>query len=386
MSDREDAQRRIVSALAQHVAYLHRTGTAHVNRTHEIIDELGGELARELGERLDNLTPAELQAFARGRYHTSRLRGLRNTIDDWAKALGERIESLGMAELATLADQEAGYMRDLVGQAVDDTLPAAPAAASAALSRPVMGEFVEDMLADLAPATRKRVYSTIRQGISEGQSNSQIIRALRGTQSLQYRDGVLQTTRNAAERVVRTARQHVSNEAYRETYQALGVTHVVWVAQLEGRTCKRCAPLDSRRWKIDDPRPEPPLHPNCRCTTAPSLDGDVMGKRPYVRALKVTGRDGNSKFRSIGNMSKRQREKAGLDVGQVSAKTSFSDWFGRQDARFQREWLGDARYKLYKRGGYSLDKFTDPRHKEYTIDELRQRDSETFAELFGETA
>lgn len=383
MSDREEAQRRIVTALAQHLAYLHRTGTAHINRIHEIIDEAGNDLSRELGDRLDNLTPAELQAFTRGRYHTDRLKGLRNLLDEWVDRLGERIHTLSIEEIEALANQEAEYVRDLMNQAIDDTLPAAPAAASAALSQPVMGEFVEDMLAELPRGTRQRVYSRIRQGIAEGEANGQIIRALRGTKALNFRDGILQTTRNDAERIVRTARQHASNVAYRETYQALGVTNVTWVAQLEGRTCKRCAPLDAKRWRIDEPRPEPPLHPRCRCSIAPSLDGDVMGKRPYVRALKVTGRDGNSKFRSIGNMTKKQRREAGLDVGQVSASTSFGDWFSRQDARFQLEWLGDKRYRLYKDGGYSLDRFTDPRQREYTLEELRRRDRETFSELFG---
>ncbi|MEQ5821282.1 phage minor head protein [Halomonas sp. SCS19] len=386
MSDREDAQRRIVTALAQHVSYLHRTGTAHVNKALAIIDEMSAELPREIGERLDNLTPAELQAFARGRYHTTRLKGLRDAIDRWVSTLGERIKSMSLKELAALADQEAGYVRDLIAQAVEGEIPPAPAVASAALSRPVMGEFVEDMLADIGPATRNRVYSTIRQGVSEGQSNSQIIRALRGTPALKYRDGVLQTTRNNVDNVVRTARQHMSNEAYRETYNALGVTHVVWVAQLEGRTCRRCAPLDGRRWKIDEPHPEPPLHHRCRCSLAPSLDGDFMGQRPYVRALKVKGRDDQAKFRSIGNMTKKQREAAGLEVGQVSAGTTYADWFASQSARYQREWLGDRRYRLYKEGGYSLDRFTDPRQREYTLDELRARDRETFAEVFGEAA
>ena len=111
-----------------------------------------------------------------------------------------------------------------------------------------------------------------------------------------------------------------------------------------------------------------------------------MGQRPYVRALKVKGRDDQAKFRSIGNMTKKQREAAGLEVGQVSAGTTYADWFASQSARYQREWLGDRRYRLYKEGGYSLDRFTDPRQREYTLDELRARDRETFAEVFGEAA
>nr|WP_065240765.1 minor capsid protein [Halomonas elongata] len=372
-----------MTALAQHLAYLHRTGTAHANRVNEIIDETSAKIGQELLDRLDNLTPAELQAFTRGRYHTDRLKGLRNLLDELVDDMGAQIAELTIDEVRELADQEAGYVRDLIAQAVEGNVPAAPAAASAAMSQPVMGEFVKDMLAEIPADTKKRVYSRIRDGIAQGESNAEIIRALRGTKRMNYQDGLLQTTKNDADRVVRTARQHASNVAYRETYQALGVTEVVWVATLEGRTCRRCAPLDGQRWGIDDPHPEPPLHPRCRCSLAPSFDGEVMGKRPYVKAMKVKGRDSEARYRSIGNMTDKQRKKAGLEVGQVSAGTTYADWFSRQSARYQREWLGDKRYALYKKGGYSLDRFTDPRQREYTLDELRARDRETFEELFG---
>lgn len=383
MSDREEAQRRVVAALAQHLAYLHRTGTAHANRVNKIVDEASAKIGQELLDRLDNLTPAELQAFTRGRYHTDRLKGLRNLLDELVDGMGAQITELSIDEVRELADQEAGYVRDLIAQAVEGDVPAAPAAASAAMSQPVMGEFVKDMLAEIPANTKKRVYSRIRDGIAQGESNAEIIRALRGTKRMNYQDGLLQTTKNDADRVVRTARQHASNVAYRETYQALGVTEVVWVATLEGRTCRRCAPLDGQRWGIDDPHPEPPLHPRCRCSLAPSFDGEMMGRRPYVKALKIKGRDGQTGYRSIGNMTDKQREKAGLEVGQVSAGTTYADWFSRQSARYQREWLGDKRYALYKKGGYSLDRFTDPRQREYSLDELRARDRETFEELFG---
>src|SRR5690606_25402150 len=105
--------------------------------------------------------------------------------------------------------------------------------------------------------------------------------------------------------------------------------------------------------------------------------------RPYVRALKVRKRDGSNEFRSIGNMTKKQREAAGLEVGQVKSSTTFGKWFSNQDAEFKREWLGPARHKLYTEGKMPLDRFSDPRGKIYTLDELRQRDAETFKAVFG---
>lgn len=148
---------------------------------------------------------------------------------------------------------------------------------------------------------------------------------------------------------------------------------------------KHCASIDGRRHKVGTNHPRPPYHPNCRTVQAPALDGELIGTRPYVRALKVRGRDGESSFRSIGNMTKRQRERAGLSVGQVQASTNYSGWFGNQDAEFQQQWLGKTRYKLYTEGKYSLDRFVDPLSgKQYTLDELRMRDNETFRQIFGD--
>lgn len=102
-----------------------------------------------------------------------------------------------------------------------------------------------------------------------------------------------------------------------------------------------------------------------------SLDGNIAGKRPYVRA-----------FQPVGKIPKDKRPDD--MIGQVSAKTNYADWFGRQPAGFQKEWLGEKRYALYKQGGYKIDRFVDPlKGKEYTLDQLQARDAETFAQLFG---
>lgn len=382
MTEQEEIQQRLAEVLAQHSSYLHRASTATVNQILTLIDDTGSELAREIHARLDNLSPAELTAFASGRYTTSRLEGLRNVIEAWAEALGSRIDAVFAADGLALAGYEASYMASLLSP--EATAVTGAAVYEAALAQPVLGELVEDMLSGIAERARRQVYSTIRQGVTEGQSSAQIIKALRGTPALSFKDGVLQVAKNQADSIVRTARAHISSAAYDETYRALGVKTLVWSAMLELRTCSRCAPLDGRRFAIDKPHPKNPLHPRCRCTLIPLIADEQMGERPFVRALKVTGRDGNTGYRSIGRMTPKQREAAGLEVGQVSAKTSFAQWFDTLPERFQREWLGPAKFKLYKDGGYTIDRFSDPRNRAYTLDELRQQDAATFRELFGD--
>lgn len=366
--------------MTRHSAYLHRASTATVNKLVRALDTTSGSMMRDIHDRLDNLTPAELMAFSRGKYTTSRLKGLRATIDGWARALGEQIDAEFTADARALAGHEANFARRLIGAS---GAASERAAFDAAMATPVLGEFISTMLSDIPDRAQRQVYATIRQGIAQGQPNDEIIRAIRGTKQLRYKDGILQASRNAIETAVRTARAHISNETYLDQWESLGVEALVWVASLELRTCVICAGLDGKEYAIVESFARPPLHPRCRCAVIPKIDDEMAGKRPFVLAGKVTGRDGESGFRPIGKMTQRQREDAGLKIGQVSAKTSFSQWFDRQPDRFKREWLGPTKFKLYKDGGYKLDRFVDPRNKPYTINELRQRDSETFKEVFG---
>ncbi len=380
------AQRAIVAALAQHAAHNYRASSAVVNAINVEIDRLARELTGALSEHLESLTQAEMQAFLTGKYTTPRLRAMKAEIDGWGAALDQAIKSEWDKSALALAGYEATYVVETMHKALDG-LPKAKVKPDQILTKanraPLFGRFVDDMLSDIAPTQKDRIFASLRQGIAAGESNNQIIRALRGTPSLKYRDGLMQAAKRDVDRLVRTARNHIADVAGEETFDALGVEQVVRVATLEGRTCAACAALDGKVYKRSEPRPPATLHPNCRCRYAPSFDGDLIGNRPYVRALKVRKRDGSNEFRSIGDMTKKQREQAGLDVGQVKASTTFGKWFGGQDAAFKREWLGPARYKLYVEGKLPLERFSDPRGKIYTLDELRQRDAETFKAVFG---
>lgn len=90
----------------------------------------------------------------------------------------------------------------------------------------------------------------IRDGISQGQTNQQIIQRIKGKKSLDYKDGILSKTESEIERQVRTARSHISNATYIDTYKALGYDYVKVVATLDGRTCKYCASIDGDVYQL----------------------------------------------------------------------------------------------------------------------------------------
>lgn len=398
MTSLRDAQRAIVAALAQHASYAYRASSTVVNQLNREIERLGKELAEKLYPALEGLSAGEREAFLAGRYNSTALKRLKGVIEQHTGHLDEVIHEIWEESAIVLAQYEADYAFEVMDRAVDGLKKIKPDAKSitkAAEGRPVFGgKLLHELLNETVERSEAQVYAAIRQGFADGQTNTEVIRALRGTAALRYQDGLMHRSKIEAERVVRTARNHIGNVAYEDTYGKLGVGYVVVVATLDGRTSKYCAAMDGTRYKVGEAYPRPPYHPGCRTMLAPSMDDDLIGNRPFVRSLKVRGgykigEDGERiplppQFRPVGKMTKAQRAKAGLEVGQVKAGTNYSGWFSRQDADYQREWLGPKRYKLYKEGGYELNRFVDPRGHQYTLDELRRRDAITFKSVFGE--
>lgn len=385
--EQRKAEAALVNAFGQHTAYLYRLSSAATNEITGEAEKVALALWRSISEKLEELSDAEKTALAGGKYPTEELKSLRDAINAATVELGAVVAAGFAVGASALAAYEVPWSMNAVSQ-MTGTKPVQVSSERIlrqALARPLAGgRLVSDMLDNIAPATKEKILFAIRAGISNDQSNSQIIRALRGTKALEYKDGIMEATKTEIERVVRTARNHISAEVYEETYERLGVRYYIRSATLDGRTCGVCGPLDRRVYEAGKPRPPATLHYNCRCVYIPSMTGELMGERPYSISLKVKGRDGESTFRSVGNMTKKQREDADLKQGKVKADTSFSSFFAKQDEEFKRQWLGPNRYALYTEGKFSLERFVDPQNKLYTLDELRLRDAETFKQVFGE--
>jgi len=393
-ADLRAAQNAMAQALTQHAAYQFRASSAVVNTVSAQLLALTGELAKDLLYLLDGLSQSETQAFLAGQYKTARLKKLRDTLREYGENVGAGLADEWQRTAPKLAAYEAGYVASVVDKVVAG-LPKPKIVEQAvyqkAMNRPMSGHapyggrLVQELLDTFGGQHAQRIIATIRAGVASGATNTQIVRTVRGTKALNYQDGTVQVAKVDAERLIRTARTHISNQVMLDTYEQLGVTHVRFMATLDGRTSKVCAALDGKRWRVGEAHPVPPLHPNCRSIVQADLGGDGAGMRPFVRSLKVRGRDGRRTFRSIGKMTVKQREDAGLKAGQVAAKTTHGRWFANQDAAFQREWLGTTRYRLYKEGGYTIDRFVDPiAGRQYSLEELRMRDAETFKQVFGE--
>lgn len=375
MSD--SAQKALIDALSQHQAYLYRTSTQSVNELTDQFNKLSNAQLLRLSELLADLTESERKAL-QGLNFSSKGKASRNIeeikaiLNEWFKSIDQDLSSEFEKSAVSLAVYEASYTSNLIansvavvsGENIYKTIKKTPYAG---------GQLVDYLFKDIASSLRKKVEYVIRDGISQGQTNQQIIQRIKGKKSLDYKDGILKTTEYEIERQVRTARSHISTATYIDTYRALGYEYVKVVATLDGRTCKYCASIDGDVYPIDDPtRPRFPVHPNNRTTyVGCDKDGNIAGQRPFVMDE-----------RKVKDISKEERKHL---IGQMDANTSFKEFFEQSDEFFKRTWLGKSKYELYKKGEYSIDKFADPLNKRgYTLAELKALDRETFKNILGE--
>jgi len=381
---REVAQQAAFDAVLMHALNVERNTRGMTADMSAIVEESGGDLARELGERLENLAPGELSALSRyqpgqrlDRFST-RVQGVIQLINEWASTLSASILEKWQSDAVEFVEQEIDFNQELFASILADSAPFALSARQVyrrAMEEPVMGRFVESALRDEATATRERVYATIRGGITQGQTNQQVIRSLRGTKTSNYRDGVLNTTRNNLSSIVRTGRTHLSSTTNDDVYEALGVDELVFTATIDGRTSLVCSSTDGSIWKRSDPKlPRPPLHWNCRSVLVPYFGGKISGERPYVKAFKP--------IRRI-----RKDDRPEDMVGQVKASTSMSEFLRRPgNAAFAKQYFGETRYRLFKEGKISIKQMIRADGTRYSIAELRARNREAFREVFGDAA
>lgn len=369
------AQKALVDALSQHSAYLYRASSQAVNELTAQFNNLSNSQLNRLVDILNELSDSERNAlkslnFSSKAKSSKNIEDIKTILNEWFKSIDVDLFEQFDKSALQLAVYEASYSAKLVAgtaavvnaEKIYKTIKKAPFSG---------GALVDYLFADIAATLRKKVESAIRDGISQGQTNQQIVQRIKGRKALDYKDGLLKSSRESIERQVRTARSHISTATYIDTYKALGYEYVKVVATLDGRTCEYCASIDGDVFSIDDPlRPRFPVHPNNRTTYVPcNKDGEIGGLRPFVMDE-----------RKVKDIPKDERKHL---IGQLDANTSFKEFFEQSDEFFQRTWLGKSKYELYKKGEYSIDKFADPLNKRgYTLDELKVLDKKTF-ELLG---
>lgn len=365
-------EQNMLEALIQHQVYTHRASTKVVNELNAEFVTASNSFASRLRNLLDDLTDAEKEALTLGKYTTDTLKEVKAAFDDWYTVVYTQLPETFAVSAVALATYEATYVSKLYGEAIE--LSGEKIFNKVKKSPIVGGQLYDEVWKSLANSTREKALYAVREGIQNGLTTAQIVSEIRGTRTkvgdkYEYVGGIVNQSKSQIESAVRTIRNSVSNITMKDTFDALGFEYVKFVSVLDGRTTKGCALLDSTVWKKDDKAiVYPPRHFNCRSMlVGVDEDGNMSGKRPFVMDE-----------RPVKDIPKGERKDL---IGQLDANTSFPKFFDKADTFFQKEWLGETRYKLYKEGNFPLSKFVDPLGKEYTIKELRELDIATFKRL-----
>ena len=348
------------------------------------------EFEKVLAKTLDKIN-AMLASGSGTEYTRSRLNALKANIIDLINADYQALAKLiaeDKAEWAQLAfDTQYSAFAAGVEGAVALSFTKIPEAAVKRILDPnnlVMGQTYTELIGKLKVAN-ETVIPIIAEGVTSGRATPEIVKDI-----TEIYGGIQRHKVDALARTVITdAMQRSNEEAITQIEKQASVVNIaIYQATLDLRTTPICSQLDGTTWirKKDESfaefksrvlapssksygrSPNPPLHFNCRSkliwSTQEFLDEYKKGERPGVLtdAKTVNHRDGttSTKFKI-------------QKVEQVPTKVTFNQWFNRQDAKYQRQYLGNTRYELYKQGNLSVEQLMDvKKNKFYTIDKIKE--------------
>lgn len=297
-----------------------------------------------------------------------------NLTIEYLDSLLTSVRQLNAAAYATLQTELEGSMRELASfearwnqaaytTALDTRFAqvTAETAYAAAMARPFQGRLLREWGRSLEADRMQRIRDTVRMGYLEGKATAQVVRDIRGTKARAFQDGVIEIDRRHAEAVARTALSHMAATTRDRFFEAnddiLG--DEVWVSTLDGRTSQECRIRDGKRYTRGSHRPvghslswgsgPGRLHWQCRSTAIALLKGqdELFGKR--------ASKDGT-----------------------VDANEGYGQWLKRQPASVQDDILGSSRGALFRRGGLSIEQFSNDKGKTLTLAELEERHAAAF--------
>jgi SPP1 gp7 family putative phage head morphogenesis protein len=227
------------------------------------------------------------------------------------------------------------------------------------------GEVLTKAFRGIAVDQSERFSQVVRNGLLTGETTPSIAKRLIG--NLQFGEEA-KTVRqlvaaggqatavadNQIMALVRTSINQVANSASQQVYEAnQDITKKYrYVATLDSRTSSICAALDGREFEYGR-GPMPPQHFNCRSTTVPIIDPDIL---PPSTIAKRASAD-----------------------GPVPVNMNYGQWLAEQSNKVKAEVLGPSKVpyfnRLVKKSGArdAMAKLVRDDGSELTLDQLRKR-------------
>jgi SPP1 gp7 family putative phage head morphogenesis protein len=227
------------------------------------------------------------------------------------------------------------------------------------------GEVLEKAFRGVAVDQAERFSQVVRNGLLTGETTPSIAKRLIG--NLQFGEEA-KTVRqlvaaggqatavadNQVMALVRTSINQVANSASQQVYEAnQDITKKYrYVATLDSRTSSICAALDGREFEYGR-GPMPPQHFNCRSTTVPIIDPDIL---PPSTIAKRASAD-----------------------GPVPVNMNYGQWLAEQSNKVKAEVLGPSKVpyfnRLVKKSGArdAMAKLVRDDGSELTLKDLQDR-------------
>ena len=231
------------------------------------------------------------------------------------------------------------------------------------------GEVVSKAFRGIAVDQAERFSQVVRQGLLTGEPTPDIAKRLIGNLQFSQEPTTINKTLkkiiatggqstsiadNQVITLVRTSINQVANTASQQVYEAnQDITKKYrYVATLDTRTSAICAALDGKEFEYGK-GPMPPQHFNCRSTTVPIIDPDILP--PSTTATRAS------------------------KDGQVPINQSYGQWLHNQPRSVQAEALGPGKVAYFNRLAEkygpkdAIAKLVRDDGSELTLDQLRKR-------------
>lgn len=261
----------------------------------------------------------------------------------------ELIEQQIYQELESFTDSEAEFSTQMLDQAVkpEVTAPSQMSLSMRLRETPIDVQVgaqmtIRQALSQYSRAKQAELNQIISDGFTDGTPAQQLIRRIREQTKLYARQAgaLVRTGVNAASALARMETL-LANSELLDGYE--------WVSTLDRGTTFVCMSRDGKVYQIIG-GPVPPAHWGCRSTIIPRVKPDF----------------------DLGASLNGTRPSANEDgVEEVGGNVTYGGWLRNQSVEFQKEVLGESRYKLFNRGGLTIDKFVDPLGRTYNLQQLK---------------
>ena len=388
----QTAMEEWLDAMLRHQIGLQRVAGGIRNDVWALLDATEKDVRRAITDNIrggQTVTPTRLRRLERVLAEIQTIRA----------AAWSGVDSLLIEQMRELSVREPEFLdralRSTMPVSLNSTIPDARRLQAIVGTFPFQGTVLREHTKRLGARDVQRIEDQIRIGLVQGETGQQLAGRVVGTQALGGSDGVTALSRRQAEALTRTATSAIAAEATRTwTLENDDIFTVnLFVATLDSRTTPICRSLDGQTFPIESQYPRLPLHWNERSRLVPMVDEEAIGNRP----MKPTTEKGLLREFSAqegfgppitnratlprgtqGRFDKFARSRTRELIGQVPAKTTYQQWLGRQSAGFQDDVLGNAKGKLFRKGGLTLDKFVMRDGTEITLSQLARTEAAAF--------